>query len=109
MRIFFGIIVFLSMAGCTGNSNTLLKECDQGIGEACNKLGQELQDNDMKKAEQYYKKACDLSNTNGCVRYAELIKIKNFEEARRVLRYSCDRGNSTACVKFAELLQGTQK
>lgn len=94
MRIVLLCIISIVLLSCTASQDAIEAECKQGIGEACNKIGN-------------HKRACDLGNTNGCVNLAETIKKTDFDEARRVLKFSCDKGNSTACVKLTELLQST--
>ncbi len=101
----FGVIYFIALSACTANQEALLSECKQGIGEACNKLGQAVEGENKKDAELYYQKACNLQNTNGCVRLADMVKNTDFDKAYGVLKISCDRGNTAACVKQAELLQ----
>jgi TPR repeat protein len=98
-------LIFLSAllaAGCTDGDKTLLFECEQNTGEACNKVGKKREGAEAVK---YFRRACELENTNGCVNLAERIKGSERAEALRVLKYACDRGNTDGCVKFAELSQ----
>ena len=99
------MLLCMALSACTANQEALQSECKQGIGEACNKLGQELDSSNKKDAERLFQKACDLQNTNGCVRLADMVKNTDFEKAYSVLKSSCDRGNTSVCVKQAELLQ----
>jgi TPR repeat protein len=95
-------IACLALAACTDGDKTLVFECEQNTGEACNKVGKKREGAEAIK---FFKRACDLENTNGCVNLAERIKGSDRAEALRVLKYACDRGNTDACVKFAELSQ----
>lgn len=89
-------------SNCTNDGAAVTRECEQGVGEACNKLGK---DSSGAEAERFFRKACDLGNTNGCVNLAGLVRERDPGAAKQALHYACDRGNTNACAKLAELLQ----
>lgn len=97
-----GLFLFTALAGlgCTSGDQTLLFECEQNTGEACNKIGKKREGEEAVK---FFRRACELENTNGCVNLAEQIAAKDPDGAKRALKYACDRGNTNACAKFAEL------
>ncbi len=94
------VVGFLFLFSCTASEDVVLLECQQNVGEACNKLGK---NRTGKEAVSFFRRACDLGNTNGCVNLAEQIYKEDLTEARRVLKFSCDKGNTSACARFAEL------
>lgn len=100
MKIILLMMGMMAFAACTDGDKTLVFECEQNTGEACNKIGKKREGEEAVK---FFRRACELENTNGCVNLAERIKGKERSEALRVLKYACDRGNTDGCVKFAEL------
>ncbi|RZA08878.1 MAG: sel1 repeat family protein [Proteobacteria bacterium] len=103
MKTFFLLMAaFLFASACTDGDKTILFECEQNTGEACNKIGKKREGAEAIK---FFRRACDLDNTNGCVNLGERIKLSDRPEALRVLKKACDRGNTDGCVKFAELMQ----
>lgn len=100
MKLIFVLTAFFALAACTDGDKTLIFECEQNTGEACNKVGKKREGEEAIK---FFQRACDLENTNGCVNLAEKVKGTDRARALKALRYACDRGNTDGCVKFAEL------
>lgn len=95
------ICLSLGLGACFSDTKTMELECTQNVGEACHKLGKDLESKDVRAAQVFYQRACDLKNTNGCVGLARLLE-KAGSDPKPPLRSACDRGNTQACVLLSE-------